>query len=108
MAHIFSKVKGLVKKVEDEKEKDENTNEEHLRDWESELKRLQELLPFQAVKDQVKMKDIPELEGQIKKQEESLPQLITEAEEVIAVLHVEQTLFNSCRLKSVWRKSKRF
>ena len=92
MTHLFSKVKGLVKKVEDEQENDDNANEEQLHDWESELKRLQELRPFQAVKDQVKMKDIPELEDQMKKQEESLPQLSIEAEEVMPLFTLRKLL----------------
>ncbi|KAK2465331.1 hypothetical protein APHAL10511_002685 [Amanita phalloides] len=54
---------------------------EDLVDWEHELERLRGLRPMQALRDQIKVRDIPELEKQIKKLEESLPQLSRQAEE---------------------------
>lgn len=53
-----------------------------LDDWQRELDMLQNLRPMQALRDQMKVKEIPELEKQIKQHEESVPQLSSDAEEV--------------------------
>lgn len=55
---------------------------EDLDGWQEELEMLQTLRPIQALRDQMKVKEIPELEKQIKKHEESLPRLSSDAEQV--------------------------
>ena len=57
-------------------------NKEEMKDWERELERLQNLMPIQASKDQIKLKELPALEEQIKEQEGSYPDLSHRAEEV--------------------------
>jgi DNA repair protein RAD50 len=55
---------------------------EDLDDWQDELEMLQTLRPLQALRDQMRVKEIPELDEQIKKHEESLPRLSSDAEQV--------------------------
>lgn len=57
-------------------------NKEEMKEWEKELERLQNLMPVQASKDQIKLKELPALEEQIKDQEGSYPDLSHRAEEV--------------------------
>lgn len=59
---------------------------ESLPGWQEELKVLQNLRPMEALRNQMKIKEIPDLEEQIKKNEESLPRLSSSAEEVIPTL----------------------
>ena len=56
---------------------------EELDGWQEEFEMLQSLRPRQALRDQMKVKEIPDLEEQIKKHEESLPRLSSDAEQVI-------------------------
>lgn len=57
-------------------------NKEEMKEWETELERLQNLMPIQASKDQIKLKELPALEVQIKEQEGSYPDISHRAEEV--------------------------
>lgn len=55
--------------------------QKELQDWESELKRLQELAVLSASKNNLETVDLPALEKQIKSKEAEIPALTTEAEE---------------------------
>lgn len=55
--------------------------QKELQDWESELKRLQELAVLSASKNNLETVDLPVLEKQIKSKEAEIPALTTEAEE---------------------------
>jgi DNA repair protein RAD50 len=57
-------------------------NKREMGEWEEELERLQKLMPIQASRDQIKLKELPALEEQIKAQEESYPDISHRAEEV--------------------------
>ncbi|KAM6494340.1 hypothetical protein JOM56_010701 [Amanita muscaria] len=74
-------VKKLIQEGNEDKTKNDDADEELLGQWEEELEQFQKLLPFQAVRDQVRLKDIPALEDQIKQQGDMLPKLIGGAEE---------------------------
>ncbi|KAG6830973.1 hypothetical protein H0H87_006624 [Tephrocybe sp. NHM501043] len=58
-------------------------NKSELADWETELERLQNLRPVEAARDQLKNKDLPAMEKEIKKLEESYPELTHDAEEAV-------------------------
>ena len=57
-------------------------NKREMLDWETELERVQKLMPIQASRDQIKLKELPALEEQVKKQEGSYPDISRQAEEV--------------------------
>ena len=56
--------------------------QKELHDWESELKRLQDLAVLSASKNNLQTVELPSLEKQIKAKEAEIPALTTEAEEV--------------------------
>ncbi|KAG6854661.1 hypothetical protein C0991_003309 [Blastosporella zonata] len=58
-------------------------NKNEMAEWETELERLQSLRPVEAARDQLKTKDLPALEKDIKELEDSYPDLTREAEEAI-------------------------
>ena len=58
--------------------------QEELADWESELKRLQELAVLSASRSNLQNVELPAIEKQINAAEAELPSLTTEAEEVCA------------------------
>ncbi|TBU46351.1 hypothetical protein BD309DRAFT_1078711 [Dichomitus squalens] len=55
--------------------------QKELQDWESELKRLQDLAVLSASKNNVQTAELPSLEKQVKVKEAEIPALTTEAEE---------------------------
>jgi hypothetical protein len=57
-------------------------NRLELEEWETELARLQALLPVEASRDRVKTVELPALERQMKEIEESIPAISEKAEEV--------------------------
>ena len=59
--------------------------QKELQDWESELKRLQDLAVLSASKNNLETVDIPSLEKQIKAQEAEIPALTAEADDVSCV-----------------------
>ncbi|KAF8631077.1 hypothetical protein AX15_002678 [Amanita polypyramis BW_CC] len=75
-------LKGLIQEYkEDQSSEESDSSEKLLKEWEEELERLQELRHKQALLNQIRAKDIPDLEEQIREQEEMLPQLGRDAEE---------------------------
>ncbi|RDB18009.1 DNA repair protein rad50 [Hypsizygus marmoreus] len=56
-------------------------NNAEMREWEEELERLQNLRPVQASRDQIKLKDLPALEKEIKEQEDAYSGISHETEE---------------------------
>ena len=58
-------------------------NKAELADWQTEMDRLQALLPLQASRDCLKAKEIPLLEDQIKQQEDIHPEISQKAEKVL-------------------------
>ncbi|KAG6897072.1 hypothetical protein C0992_004313 [Termitomyces sp. T32_za158] len=58
-------------------------NKNEMEEWESELKRLQDLRPVEAARHQLKTQEIPALEKEIKELEVSYPDLTREAEEAV-------------------------
>lgn len=59
--------------------------QKELQDWESELKRLQDLAVLSASKNNLETVDLPSLEKQIEAKEAEIPALTTEAGEVSSV-----------------------
>lgn len=59
--------------------------QKELLDWESELKRLQELAVLSAARTNLQTVELPALEKQIKAKDIEIPGLTTEAEEVRGV-----------------------
>lgn len=59
-----------------------DVNKAEMLEWEQEMERLQSLRPVQASRDNLKAKEIPALERQIKEQEAAMPDVSREAEEV--------------------------
>ncbi|KAF8231720.1 hypothetical protein L208DRAFT_43628 [Tricholoma matsutake] len=57
-------------------------NKREMGQWEAELERLQKLMPVQASRDQIKLKELPALEKQLKEQEASYPDISHQAEEL--------------------------
>jgi DNA repair protein RAD50 len=57
-------------------------NKREMGEWEGELERLQKFMPIQASRDQIKLKELPALEEQIKEHEASYPDISHRAEEV--------------------------
>ncbi|KAG5648426.1 hypothetical protein DXG03_005000 [Asterophora parasitica] len=60
-------------------------NKEEMVMWETELERLQNLRPVQSARDQLKLKEIPALEKDIKKREDEYPEINREAEEAVEI-----------------------
>ncbi|KAF9013278.1 hypothetical protein BDQ17DRAFT_1386857 [Cyathus striatus] len=58
-------------------------NNRELKEWEEELERLQNLRPVRVARDQIKLKELPALEKQVKEEESSYPKISQEAEEAI-------------------------
>lgn len=58
-------------------------NKREMGQWEAELERLQKLMPVQASRDQIKLKELPALEKQLKEQEASYPDISHQAEEAV-------------------------
>ncbi|KAG6818307.1 hypothetical protein H0H93_006082, partial [Arthromyces matolae] len=58
-------------------------NKVELDDWEAELERLQNMRPVEAARQQLKTKEIPALEKNIRELEESYPDTTQEAEEAL-------------------------
>lgn len=65
--------------------------QEDLDDWEVEVKRLQAMIPVEAARNGLMLRDIPALEQQIKDQELAIPAISTKAEEV-SVCHCQETV----------------
>jgi hypothetical protein len=63
---------------------------EELEDWQSELARIQALQPVEASRDKLQNEEIPQIEAQIKNQDEDLPHLVRKAEEVRSCLPLLQ------------------
>ncbi|PFH54076.1 hypothetical protein AMATHDRAFT_852 [Amanita thiersii Skay4041] len=74
-------VNQLIAEIENASPEKLAFNKEELEDWKNEVDRLQKLRPVQALRDQLKHRDIPSLEKEIQKQEEALPQISKETEE---------------------------
>jgi hypothetical protein len=72
--------------------------------WQEELKVLQNLRPMEALRNQMRIKEIPDLEEQIKKHEGSLPRLSSDAEEVISAPSLILAPLISYRHKRVWKR----
>ncbi|KAF5382729.1 hypothetical protein D9615_002851 [Tricholomella constricta] len=58
-------------------------NRHEMTEWEAELERLQNLRPVQAARDQMKAKELPALEKEIRQHEDAYPDISREAEEAI-------------------------
>ncbi|KAF8349440.1 hypothetical protein F5887DRAFT_914397 [Amanita rubescens] len=78
MAAFEKHVNGLIGDAKDEVEPEAADD---LAGWQEELKVLQNLRPMEALRNQMRIKEIPDLEEQIKKHEGSLPRLSSDAEE---------------------------
>ncbi|KNZ73056.1 DNA repair protein RAD50 [Termitomyces sp. J132] len=78
---VFEKHMEEMKKKASPEAIEDNKNE--MQEWESELERLQSLRPVDATCHQLKTKDIPALEKEIKELEDSYPDLTREAEEAV-------------------------
>jgi len=65
-------------------------NRAEMAEWETELERLQNLRPVQAARDQIKTKELPALEKEIKQQEDVYPDISRAAEEVSLCCGVHQ------------------
>lgn len=59
-----------------------------IREWEEELKRLQTLIPVQNLRNQLKLKDLPVLENDLKSQEDAYSGISETAEEVLTLLEM--------------------
>ncbi|KAG6878083.1 hypothetical protein C0993_012410 [Termitomyces sp. T159_Od127] len=78
---VFEKHMEEMKKKASPEAIEDNKNE--MKEWESELERLQSLRPVEAARHQLKTKEIPTLEKEIKELEDSYPDLTREAEEAV-------------------------
>jgi len=54
--------------------------------WEAEVERFQSLRPVEAARDQIRLEELPTLEGRIKKEEGVYPAIVRKAEEVSLLL----------------------
>lgn len=72
-------MKDLIKKATPEALQ---SSKEEMVEWGVEAERLQTLRPVQVARDQLKSKELPALEAQIREQESSLPDIMKQAEEV--------------------------
>ena len=86
-----------------------DNNKAELAEWEEELARLQSLTPVQAARDQLKAKELPAMEEEIKRLETDHPAISSRAEEVglfTVVPRSQAHVFPSlARLSMSWKPS---
>jgi DNA repair protein RAD50 len=78
--------------------------EEEQKGWEEALDLIQQLRPARTLCDQIKTRDIPALEKQIREKEATQPDLVEKLEDVCLFLYLFDNVKAGCsRYKRVWK-----